>query len=184
MSIPGPCAIAVGTFIGKLLVETQDVEQGLDRPIADLQESRELFRLAVESCPSGMVVIDGAGQIILVNSAIERMFGYLRGELIDHSADLLVPDRLRPQQILHRDGFSADSPPLGLSQDLFGRRKDATEFPIEVVLNPIHAGDDLLVLSVIVDISVRRAAETHLAQMESRYRGLLEAAPDAMVVRE
>jgi PAS domain S-box-containing protein len=147
-------------------------------------ESQELFRLAVESCPSGMVMSDSTGKIILVNSAVERMFGYARGELIGQLVDILVPEMLRPQHVRHRDGFTAhpNTLPMGANRDLFGRRRDATEFPVEVALNPIHAGDDLLVLGVIVDVSARRDAEKHLAQMEGRYRGLLEAAPDAMVV--
>lgn len=151
-------------------------------PAANLQESQELFRLAVESCPSGMVMIDRAGKIILVNSAIERMFRYPRGDLIGQSVDILVPEMLLPQP--HDDDRADHSRmhPANERRDLFGRRKDASEFPVEVVLNPIHAGEDLLVLSVIVDVSERRAAEQHLGQMEGKYRGLLEAAPDAMVV--
>jgi PAS domain S-box-containing protein len=147
-------------------------------------ESRDLFRLAVESCPSGMVMSDSTGKIILLNGAVERMFGYSLGELIGQPVDILVPEMLRPQHAPHGDGVTPhpNSRPGGTSRHLFGLRRDATEFPVEVTLNPIHAGDDLLLLSVMVDVSARQDAETHLAQMERRYRGLLEAAPDAMVV--
>ena len=87
-------------------VGEDDAGRGPDGRTADLRESQELFRLAVESCPSGMVMIDGAGKIVLLNSAIERLFGYPRGELIGQPVDVLVPERLRRQHILHRDGFT------------------------------------------------------------------------------
>ena len=105
----------------KIAVSTPDTQT------ADLQESQELFRLAVESCPSGMVMIEGVGKIILVNSAIERMFGYPRGELIGQSIDVLVPLLPQPAGALHDDDdtFDARSPLPGVRRELVRRRKDA-----------------------------------------------------------
>jgi PAS domain S-box-containing protein len=164
-------------------VDGYDEDTDHDRPIvaADLKDSQELFRLAVESCPSGMVMSDRTDKIILVNSAIEQMFGYPRGELIGKQFDVLLPKAL-PSLVFRRSSKFLARGTVETCRDLVGRRKDVSEFPVEVTFNPIHAGDGFSILSVIVDISDRRNAETHLAQMEGRYRGLLEAAPDAMVV--
>jgi PAS domain S-box-containing protein len=152
--------------------------------VRNLEGSEELFRLAVEACPNGMLMIDQAGIIVLVNTEIEQLFGYSREELVGQSVGILVPARLRSQHIKHCDEFTLrpETRRMGAGRELYGQRKDGTEFPVEVGLNPIHVGGKLLVLSVIVDVSVRKDAEKQLMQMEGRYRGLLEAAPDAMVV--
>ncbi len=117
--------------------------------------------MAVEACPSGMVMFDGDGTIMMVNGEIERMFGYASGELIGQPVQILVPEGLRGQQARRRDQGAA-YPQARLptaSRDLRGLRRDMTEFPVEVALNPIHAGGDVLVLSVMVDISERKRVE-------------------------
>jgi PAS domain S-box-containing protein len=121
----------------------------------------EMFRLAVEACPSGMLMIDHDGNMVMVNTEIENQFGYSRGELIGRPVEMLVPERLRTQHVRHRHDFTPtpESRRMGAGRDLFGRRKDGTEFPVEVGLNPIPAGDRLLVLAVIVDISQRKHME-------------------------
>jgi PAS domain S-box-containing protein len=120
--------------------------------------AEEMFRQAVESCPSGMVMADGAGRIVMVNGEIERMFGYKRGELIGKPVDMIVPGHRHAEHIQHRGKLVAN-PEIRHTADNhvpIGRRKDNSEFPVEVGLNPIRAGDDLLVLSVIVDTSERK----------------------------
>lgn len=128
------------------------------RNVTAEKAAEELFQLAVESCPTGMVMIDGAGRIVLVNGEIERLFGYQRDELIGQPVDMIVPVRLHAEHVRDRDKYIA--PPkirhMDAGGDLFGRRKDGSEFSVEVGLNPIHAGQDLLVLGVIVDISERK----------------------------
>jgi PAS domain S-box-containing protein len=120
--------------------------------------AEEMFRQAVESCPSGMVMADSAGRIVLVNGEIERMFGYRRGELIGQSVDMIVPGHLYAEYIQHRDKLIAKPEicHLAAGRTPVGRRKDGSEFPVEIGLNPIHTGDDLLVLNVIVDTSERK----------------------------
>ena len=140
--------------------------------IVDISERKKaeaqvlLFRQAVESCPSGMVVIDNTGTIVVVNAEIERQFGYRRDDLVGQSIDMLVPERLRNRHARHRDGFTSapETRRMGAGRDLFGLRKDGTEFPVEIALNPIRAGESLFVLSVIVDISERKEAEAQLLQ--------------------
>jgi PAS domain S-box-containing protein len=139
--------------------------------------AEEKFRLAVESCPSGMVMIDSAGKIVMANGEIERLFGYPRVELIGQPVDILVPENLRPQHVRHRDAFThnPEARRMGSGRDLFGRRKDGSEFPVEVGLNPIQTREGLHVLGVIVDITER-------TQAEEMFRLAVEAYPSGMVM--
>ncbi len=123
--------------------------------------AEEKFRLAVESCSSGMVMINRLGEIVMVNGEVERLFGYRREELLGRSIDILVPARLRGQHVRHREGFTRhpETRRMGEGRDLFGLRKDGTEFPVEVGLNPIPTSEGLLVLSEVVDISERKRLE-------------------------
>ena len=109
----------------------------------------ELFRLAVELSPAGMVVIDEDGTIVLVNREFERLFGYDRTELVGRSIDLLVPMRFRDRHPSFRRNFlgSPQARPMGAGRDLFGLRKDGSELPVEIGLNPIRTDGGTLVLS-------------------------------------
>jgi len=146
--------------------------------------AEEKFRLAVEACPNGMVMFDRDGKMVMVNMEVEHQFGYRREELIGQSVDKLMSARLRSRDTLHREALERWPLTLrkGRALDLLASRKDGTEFSVEIGLTPIRTGDEFLALAVIVDVSARKDAERHLVQMEGRYRGLLEAAPDAMVV--
>src|ERR1700737_1182781 len=105
---------------------------GMGGFIADRGLAEEMFRLAVEACPSGMVMIDGDGNMVMVNTEIENQFGYSREELIGQPVDMLVPARLRVQHIRHRQNFTPkpETRRMGSGRDLFGLRKDGTEFPV------------------------------------------------------
>jgi PAS domain S-box-containing protein len=129
--------------------------------IAERGLAEEMFRLAVEACPSGMVMIDHDGKIGMVNTEIENQFGYAREELVGQPVDILVPECLPAQHMRDRQDFAPkpETRRMGAGRELFGRRKDGTEFPVEVGLNPIRSGDHLLVLAVIVDISQRKHME-------------------------
>jgi PAS domain S-box-containing protein len=133
-------------------------------------ESR--LRAAVESSPSGLLMIDAEGRIVLVNREIERLFGYSREELLGRSVDVLVPERYRHGHPVFRTGFMG-SPrvrPMGAGRDLFGLRKDGTEVPVEIGLTPVATEDGLFVLSSIVDISARKQAEADRRQLEEQLR--------------
>jgi PAS domain S-box-containing protein len=129
--------------------------------IAERSLAEEMFRLAVEACPSGMVMADSDGKIVMINTETEHLFGYSRNELVGQSVDILVPERLRMKHMCTRHRFMSapECRPTGGGRDLFGCRKNGSEFLIEVGLNPIHTGDQLMVLSVIVDISQRKRTE-------------------------
>lgn len=121
----------------------------------------EMFRLAVEACPNGMLMYDASGKIVLVNSEIEKQFGYARDELIDQPVAILVPERYRLQHTRHQQQFmlKPETRRIDAALERCGRRKDGTEFPVEVGLNPIRAGEELMVLGVFVDVSERRRTE-------------------------
>ncbi|MFN8652128.1 MAG: PAS domain S-box protein [Gemmatimonadales bacterium] len=130
------------------------------------------FRVAVESSPNGMLMVDATGKIILVNRAVERMFGYRREELLGQTVEMLVPERFRRRHPNDRTGFftSPRERAMGAGHDLFGLRKDNTEFPVEIGLNPIDTEDGLFVLSSIVDISARKKAEEERLELEDQLR--------------
>ncbi len=132
--------------------------------------AEDKFRMVVESAPNGILVIDADGRIVLINSQTERMFGYARDELFGAPVETLLPDRFREVHPAHRKQFFADPKArrMGAGRDLYGRRKDGSEVPVEIGLNPIETADGMLILSSIVDISERKAAAEQLQrhQME------------------
>ena len=153
--------------------------RGFSKVTRDITESmrlRERFQQAVESAPNGMVMINSEGTIVLVNAQTERLFGYCRADLLGQPVELLVPERYRTKHPAMRLGFFANPQvrSMGTGRELFGRRKDGSEFPVEIGLNPIKTEEGFLVLSAIVDITERKCAENALRESESRYRFLFE----------
>ena len=142
------------------------------------------FRLVVEAAPNAMVMVDPAGNIVMVNAQAERVFGYSRAELTGQPVEMLVPERLRSHHPGLRKTFLAHPRPrpMGAGRDLYGLNKDGSEFPIEIGLNPIETDEGTMVLSAIVDITARKAAELALRDSERRFRLVVEAAPNAMAM--
>ena len=134
------------------------------------KQAEEHFRLAVEGAPNGMVLIDGSGTIVLANSQMEKMFGYSKAELLGQPIEMLVPGRLRAQHRVHREGFLTDSKArsMGMGRELYGLRKDGSEFPLEIGLNPLQTGGKSLILASVVDITERKGAEAALRESEER----------------
>jgi PAS domain S-box-containing protein len=142
------------------------------------------YRALLEAAPDAMVIVNHAGEIVLLNLQAEKQFGYRRNELVGQKVRNIIPQGFAERLIADglRSAADALAQQMGTGIELLGRRKDGSEFPIEIMLSPFENAEGILVTAAIRDISVRKAAEKHLAQMEGRYRGLLEAAPDAMVV--
>jgi len=142
------------------------------------------YRGLLEAAPDAMVVVNQSGGIVLLNMQAEKQFGYRRDELLGQNVKQIIPHGFAER--LLADGLrtveEALAQQIGMGIELNGRRKDGSEFPLELMLSPSESVDGILVTAAIRDISVRKQAEMRLAQMEARYRGLLEAAPDAMVV--
>jgi PAS domain S-box-containing protein len=147
---------------------------------SDLHENTEWrakYRGLLDDSPDAMVVVNSSGEIVLLNDQAEKRFGYLRNELPGQKVEEIIPQGLAERLIAE-----AMSQQTCNGIELNGRRKDGTEFPIEIVLNPLETAEGILVTPAIREITDRKTAEKHLAQIEAKYRGLLEAAPDAMVV--
>jgi diguanylate cyclase (GGDEF)-like protein/PAS domain S-box-containing protein len=153
--------------------------------VAERRRVAERFGIAVESAPNAMVMVDRQGRIALVNSQAVKMFGYTREELTGQSVEVLIPERFRGGHPEHRMEFSSSpqARPMGAGRDLYAIRKDGSEFPVEIGLNPIETDNELLVMSAIVDITERKRAEEqirHLAMADpltglANYRRLLDA---------
>lgn len=134
--------------------------------------TEQWLRAAVDSAPSGLLMADQAGRIVLVNREVERMFGYDRAELMGLPVDILVPERFRRHHPGFRAGFQADphTRAMGAGRDLYGLRKDGTEIPLEIGLNPVVTDEGAFVLSSIVDISERKRAEAERLRLEEHLR--------------
>lgn len=134
---------------------------------------RERFRLLVEAVPSGLIAVDQGGAIVLANAQIEQLFGYRHEELLGERIEVLIPERLRPGHQAQRSGFLQQPKRLmmGKGRDLFGRRKDGTEFEVEVGLSPVSALRRQYVLATVVDVTERKRAQwllaKHAAELEA-----------------
>lgn len=136
------------------------------RDVSERERSERRLRAIIEQTPVSLVVVDEAGQIAMANSRAEASFGYEPGELLGQSVEVLMPERLGAVHAAQRVQYWKDrsARTMGTGLDLSGRRKDGTEFPVEVGLNPIQYDDRPMVLSAILDVSERRAFEAHLRQ--------------------
>jgi PAS domain S-box-containing protein len=140
-----------------------------NRDITQRKEEEEKFRNLLESAPDAMVIVDGSGQIHLINAQAERLFGYSREELIGKPVETLMPQRFHGQHVSHRRLYSESPRPreMGVGLELSGRRKDGTEFPIEISLSPLKTRDGTLISSAIRNVSDRRHAEEEIRKLNS-----------------
>jgi len=154
------------------------------RDLTEHKDSEAKYRGLLEAAPDGMVVVNQDGEIVLLNAQAEKQFGYRRDELLDQKVTNIIPKGFAERLIADgtRTAAEALAQQIGTGIELIGRRKNGSNFPIEIMLSPLASAEGILVTAAIRDITVRKDADKNLAQMEARYRGLLEAAPDGMVV--
>jgi PAS domain S-box-containing protein len=140
----------------------------------------EFLQVITEAAPDGLLVADEGGRILLVNRQIEVLFGYPRGELVGHPIELLVPERYRGAHIVHVQSYGRHPSrrPMGSGLDLWGRRKDGSEFPLEISLSPVTTEEGAFAIAAIRDVTDRRNLEEDRRRAEERYRLLAEHAQD------
>jgi PAS domain S-box-containing protein len=147
------------------------------RDITERKRSVEQFRLAIEAAPTGMLMMDESGAIVLVNAQVEKLFGYPRAELLGQRIEMLVPERFRKRHPEFRTTFFGDprARAMGGGRELYGLRKDGGEIPIEIGLNPLRTPEGNFVLSSVVDITERKRSV-------EQFRMAIEAAPTGMLM--
>src|SRR5438034_1889716 len=135
--------------------------RGVSRDITGRKLAEEKFQLVLNAAPNAMIMVDSAGVITFANASATTVFGYSLSELIGRHIETLIPERFRDRHVGDRKGFLSEpsSRAMGAGRDLFGRRKDGSEFPVEVGLNPIRTAQGLFVLASVIDITARKQAE-------------------------
>lgn len=141
------------------------------RDVSNKRREARLFRGLLEAAPDAMVIVDSTGTIMLVNAQVERRFGYERDELIGQSVEILVPERFAGMHVAFRSGYVAGprTRPMGLAGDLFARRKDGSEFPVEISLAPLETDEGLLVSAAVRDISERRRMQDEADRVKDEF---------------
>jgi PAS domain S-box-containing protein len=171
-------AIALSYYAGGRISQSIGA-LGIDRA-----PTREEFRILFESAPNGVVVVDGNGIMVVANARMERKFGYDHDELVGQPVEVLVPERFRRQHLRLRQAFAAAPTArlMGEGRELYGLRKDGSEFPIEIGLNPIATRNAQLAMATVVDITRRKLAEQKLtaalAERDDLRRRFMQAQED------
>ena len=177
-----PCTDTQGRVTGSFGI-SHDISER-KRAEEALRQSHAMFEALFESSPDALLAVDEDGRIVRLNSQVEKLFGYSRDELLGSPVEMLIPERFRPGHETHLSEYN-NRPrirEMGGGLELYGRRKDGSEFPAEIVLSPLQTETGKLALSVVRDITERKKTEAALEQSESKFKTLFETAGDAILI--
>ncbi len=147
-------------------------------------EQAHLFERLYESLPDGILLMNANGEILRVNVQTEKLFGYSRKELLGQPVEILIPERFRAGHVGQRNAYHRDPRlrPMGAGLELFAKRKDGAEFPVDIMLSPFKTDEGMLVVAVVRDIKERKRAEHALQESRAMLEKLFESSPDGIVL--
>lgn len=151
-----------------------------------MRESEEKFRRLVKAAPVAIIISNDAGEITLINDQAETLFGYTNTELLAQPVDILVPDTLRNGHTAHRNNYmlGTENGPTEVAAELLAKRKDGTLFPVEIKLSHVEIATGLLIMSFVMDISERKAAERALREQRDFLQLVIDTIPDFIAVKD
>jgi PAS domain S-box-containing protein len=173
-----PADLGMGT-LRDLLSKLHDTTEAAKA----LRSSEERVRSLLDAMPDALLIVNTRGEIVVANAPTQRLFGYSPGELVGQSIDVLVPDRFKAAHSRLVGDFQKHprGRPMGTGIPLYGRRKNGTEFPVDISLGRMHDGGEMAVVAAVRDITESRSADEVRRKREALVHGLLESAPDAMI---